>query len=379
MSGPTPDKIMQITTGGWATSILGSAARHGIFNALEASPASAEDVSKKTDISLRGAQALLDGLAGLGLLTASEGRYRNSPEASQFLVKGKPSYLGGMAEVFLEDFSTWQHMPEAVKTGQPVATNTTDVVDNPFWHMLVPAIAALSFPVAQMAAEKLGIAQAGAVSWLDVGGGSGVWSAVWLGINKQAIGVQLDWPGVNKISRGFVANFGVADRFQTIDGDFHSIDFGSAKYDFASVRSHRPPGNTRGQSRGVSQIPQGDQTGRQTCDQRFRPRRRPDRTSIRDDVRLANAGGDKGRLHLPAIGLPQVARRSRIPVSRNCADADSIDVDLRELARGCRAIHSAVGFTVAAKWTRVGGHGAGVWHLGLHHSQSSCQVPQFLQ
>ncbi|MGH9679709.1 MAG: methyltransferase, partial [Candidatus Acidiferrales bacterium] len=168
-----------------------------------------------------------------GLLTSSEGRYRNTPDASAFLVKGKPSYLGGMAEVFLQDFATWQNMPDAVKSGMPVARNTTDVEDNPFWHLLVPAIAALAFPVAQLAAERLGIANAGAVSWLDVGGGSGVWSAVWLGVNKQAQGTQLDWPNVNKIGRGYVSNFGVADRFHTIDGDFHTTDFGSAKYDFA--------------------------------------------------------------------------------------------------------------------------------------------------
>src|SRR6266436_4611338 len=219
MNGPTPEKVMQIVTGGWASSILGAAARHGIFNALEGNPASAEDVAKKTGISPRGAQALLDGLTGLGLLTLSEGRYQNSPDASVFLVKGKPSYLGDMAEVFLQDFPTWQKMPEAVKTGQPSTQDTSDVADNPFWHVLVPAIAALSFPVAQMAAERLGVAKAGAVSWLDVGGGSGVWSAVWLGVNKQAKGVQLDWPVVNKIAKGFVATFGVGDRFETIDGD----------------------------------------------------------------------------------------------------------------------------------------------------------------
>lgn len=163
----------------------------------------------------------------------SEGKYRNNPEASAFLVKGKPSYLGAMAEVFLEDFPTWQKLPEAVKTGIPSASNTSDVVDNPFWHALVPAIAALSFPVAQIAAERLGVPKAGAISWLDVGGGSGVWSAVWLGANKQALGTQLDWPNVNKIGREFVSGFGVADRFRTIDGDFHTTDFGSAKYDFA--------------------------------------------------------------------------------------------------------------------------------------------------
>ncbi len=205
MTGPTPEKVMQIITGGWATSILGAAAQHGIFTALEGNPATTETVAKKTGISLRGAQALLDGLTGLGFLSLSEGQYQNTPDASMFLVKGKPSYLGGMAEVFLQDFATWQNLPEAAKTGLPSTQNTTDVADNPFWHVLVPAIAALSFPVAQMAAERLGVAKASAASWLDVGGGSGVWSAVWLGVNKQAIGTQLDWPNVNKIARGFVA------------------------------------------------------------------------------------------------------------------------------------------------------------------------------
>jgi ubiquinone/menaquinone biosynthesis C-methylase UbiE len=233
MTRPTPKKIMRIITGGWATSILGAAAQHGIFTALEGNPDAAENVAKKTGISFRGAQALLDGLTGLDLLTLSEGRYQNSPDASLFLVKGKPSYLGGMAEVFLQGFATWQNLPEAAKTGLPSAANTADVADNPFCHILVPAIAALSFPVARMAAERLGVAKAGAVSWLDVGGGSGVWSAVWLGANKQARGTQLDWPNVNKIGRGFVASFGVADRFHTIDGDFHTTDFGSARYDFA--------------------------------------------------------------------------------------------------------------------------------------------------
>ena len=233
MSGPTPEKIMQLVTGGWATSILGAAAQHGIFTALEGNPATTEEVAKKTQISLRGAQALLDGLTGLGLLTLSQGRYQNTPEASTFLVKGKPSYFGGMAEVFLGDFTTWKNLPEAAKTGLPSAVNTAEMADNPFWHLLVPAIAALSFPVAQLAAERLGIAKAGNVSWLDVGGGSGVWSAVWLGLNKQASGTQLDWPSVNKIGHGYVGNFGVGDRFHTIDGDFHTTDFGSAKYDYA--------------------------------------------------------------------------------------------------------------------------------------------------
>jgi ubiquinone/menaquinone biosynthesis C-methylase UbiE len=193
----------------------------------------AAGLAKKASISPRGAQALLDGLAGLGLVNRSGGNYQNSPEAAFYLVKGKPSYLGGMAEVFMDEMPVWAKLPEAVRTGAPQAPNTADQVENPFWEILVPAIAALSAPVAQMAAERLGIGKAGAISWLDVGGGSGIWSATWLGANKQARGYQLDWPNVNRIAKGFVAKSGAGDRFETLDGDFHAADFGTAKYDIA--------------------------------------------------------------------------------------------------------------------------------------------------
>jgi hypothetical protein len=237
MSQPTPEKVMQLITGGWVASILGAAAQHGLFTALEEHPDNAAGIAKRLGISTRGAQALLEGLTGLGILTLASGRYQNTPEASAFLVKNKPSYLGAMAEVFLNDFGTWQKLPEAVKTGLPTAPNTTDMADNPFWHVLVTAIAPMSFPIAQIIAERLGLAAAGPVSWLDIGGGSGVWSAAWLGVNKQGTGYQLDWPNVNAIAREFVAKFGVADRFRTIDGDFHTADCGTAKYEFA-IYSH---------------------------------------------------------------------------------------------------------------------------------------------
>src|SRR5207248_3609112 len=140
---PTPDKLMQLISGGWAAAILGSAAKHGVFGALENGGDDADGVAKKTGISKRGAQAVLDGMTGLGLLTLSNGRYQNSPEASAFLIKGKPSYLGAMAEVMTASLTEWSTLPESVKTGNPTSTITTEMADNEFWHELVPAIASL--------------------------------------------------------------------------------------------------------------------------------------------------------------------------------------------------------------------------------------------
>jgi ubiquinone/menaquinone biosynthesis C-methylase UbiE len=109
--------------------------------------------------------------------------------------------------------------------------------ENPFWEDLVPAIATLAVPVALAAAERLELSQAGAASFIDVGGGSGIYSALWLGIAKQARSTQFDWENVNRIAKKFVAGFGVGDRFRTVDGDFHQADFGNAEHDVA-VYSH---------------------------------------------------------------------------------------------------------------------------------------------
>lgn len=236
-SRPTPDKLLQIITGGWAAAVLGAAARHRLFDALEPEGAEAAAVAEKSGISPRGAQALLDGLTGLAVLERRDGRYHNSPEATAFLLSGSLASLGGMAQVMTHALRDWATLPEAAASGRPSASHTNEMPDNEFWHMLVTAIAPMSVPVVTLVAERLGLARTGAVRWLDVGGGSGVWSAVWLQANPQGQVVQLDWPQVNRIARQYVGQFGVADRLQTLDGDLHTEDFGEARYDYG-IYSH---------------------------------------------------------------------------------------------------------------------------------------------
>ena len=130
---PTPERIIQISTGGWAAAILATAVIHSVFTHVEAGADTVEALRRKADISPRGAGTLLDGLVALGLLTVSEGRYRNAPDAAAFLVEGKPSYAGGFPKIQLTEFPDWAAFPDVVKAVRPLAANTTDVADNPFW------------------------------------------------------------------------------------------------------------------------------------------------------------------------------------------------------------------------------------------------------
>ncbi|MFD8572192.1 methyltransferase [Streptomyces sp. NPDC059639] len=230
---PTPDTVLRLINGYWATGVLGAAAAHSLFTHLENGADTTERLADRAGISERGAQTLLDGLIGVGLIELHRGRYRNTPEAAAYLVEGKAASLSSFAQLKLKHMGALTHLPDVVRAGGPVTDPTTEVADNPHWEEVVPAIAAQSVPAATVGAEVLGLADAGEISILDVGGGSGIYSSIWLQTNPAARATQLDWEPINAIARRLVAERGVGDRFTTVDGDFHTTDFGTAAYDVA--------------------------------------------------------------------------------------------------------------------------------------------------
>ncbi|WP_030857823.1 class I SAM-dependent methyltransferase [Streptomyces sp. NRRL S-37] len=234
---PSPDTVMRLINGYWATGILAVSATHSLFNHLEDGAGTAAALADRARISERGAQTLLDGLVSIGLVERDDGRYRNTAEASAYLVDGKPGSLSSFARLKLTHMGSLADLAEVVRVGGPVTNPVVEVANNPHWEGIVTAIAAQSVPAATLAAELLGLAGAGEITILDVGGGSGVYSGIWLEANPAARSTQLDWEPINAIARRLLTERGVADRFTTVDGDFHTTDFGTAAYDVA-VYSH---------------------------------------------------------------------------------------------------------------------------------------------
>jgi 2-polyprenyl-3-methyl-5-hydroxy-6-metoxy-1,4-benzoquinol methylase len=230
---PSPEKVLQYTLQGIAsTAAVGAAATHSLFTHIEKGAATVEEIARAAAISERGAQALLDAMVALELVQVADGKYTNSPEASFYLVEGKPAYLGVHAKMVFSPFGrAFLNLPEAAKTGVSGFEHTADVSDNPFWEELVLAIVPLALPVTQALVERLDFSTMASPSVLDIGGGSGIFSAVLLGANKTATATQIDWAAVNRIAGRFVARHGVANRFKTIDGDFHTTDLGDGLYD----------------------------------------------------------------------------------------------------------------------------------------------------
>ncbi|HET6338238.1 MAG TPA: methyltransferase dimerization domain-containing protein [Polyangiales bacterium] len=232
MSALSPEPILRHVYGYWASSILATSLRCDLFSYLQSSPSTVAELATRASISPRSTQALLDALLGMGLVEkAGPDSYRNTLLASAYLVKGQPEYLGGYAGMILSTWRDWEKLPDVVASGKPLHRQEDPNPHNPFWEDLVRALAPLSFPPARAAAKSLGIADRQVFDFLDIAGGAGGYSAIWLGLNPKARSVQLDWPNVNAIARSYVTSFGVADRLRTIDGDMETTDLGESLYD----------------------------------------------------------------------------------------------------------------------------------------------------
>lgn len=230
-SRPTSERIMQLIMGYWATGILGTAASYSLFTHLEDGATSAAHLADRAGISERGAQALLDGLVGFGVVEVDGSGYRNSAEASAFLVEGRAESLSEFAKLKLGVLGSLSALPEVVRAGGPPAPAAEGVPDRSHWGKLVQVIAPQSVPLARIVAETLRLSEAGEISILDIGGGSGICSGIWLEANPEARSTQLDWEPVNAIARRLLDERGVGDRVSYIDGDLHTTGFGDSAHD----------------------------------------------------------------------------------------------------------------------------------------------------
>ena len=116
----TPDHILQVGFGFWASKTLLSAIELEVFTELAKHPLPLDDLQGRLGLHPRSARDFFDALVALGFLERSGGTYRNTTATDMFLDKHKPTYLGGILEMCNHRlYSYWGHLTEALRTGHP--------------------------------------------------------------------------------------------------------------------------------------------------------------------------------------------------------------------------------------------------------------------
>ncbi len=118
-AAPTPEHILQIGMGFWASKALLSAVEMELFTELAKHPEDLGTLTGRLGLHPRSSRDFLDALVALGFLERHDGIYSNTPSTSLFLDKHKPSYIGGVLEMASRRlYSHWSRLTTALRTGQ---------------------------------------------------------------------------------------------------------------------------------------------------------------------------------------------------------------------------------------------------------------------
>ena len=225
-----PDRIFQMFFGYSAPLILEAAVEHKLFDVLDRQPQTAPQLAAATGTSPRGTRILLNGLVALEMVTRDAGgKFALTPEASEFLVSGKPAYFGAMLRHTSKQLlPKWMQLNEIVKTGKPARAVNQEGEGSAFFAEFVESIFPNSYPAAQAVADHLNVAAADKpVKVLDLAAGSGVWGIALAQKSPQVRVTAVDWPAVLPVTKKVAQRLKVADRFTFSPGDLASADFGS--------------------------------------------------------------------------------------------------------------------------------------------------------
>lgn len=231
----TPDHIMQLGLGFWASKTLLTAVELGLFTELAKGALTAEAIGERLNLHPRSLRDFLDALVSLRTLERdAEGLYSNAAEADMFLDRNKPSYLGGMLEMAnARLYPFWGSLTEALRTGRP--QNEAKSGGN-FFEALYADPSRLEGFLSAMTGLSLGAARAIAEkfpwkeyrTFIDIGGAQGGVPVQVALAHSHLSGGIFDLPAVGPVFEKYVARNGLSDRLRFHPGNFFNDPLPSA-------------------------------------------------------------------------------------------------------------------------------------------------------
>jgi 3-hydroxy-5-methyl-1-naphthoate 3-O-methyltransferase len=226
----TPQRIMQLGWGFAAPLAITAAIETGLFNALVSGPKTLLELQETTSASERGLAAIADFLVGIDLLAKeNSGRFRLTPESDMFLVKGKPTFQGGLIVHATKSLlPAWLDLSSIVRTGRPAKDISSQQVGAVFFQDFVEDLFPINYAGAKTLVETLaakGLPNPPSV--LDLAAGSGVWGIAVAQASPEVHVTAVDWADVLEVTKRVATRFGLAGRFTFSPGNLLEAEFGT--------------------------------------------------------------------------------------------------------------------------------------------------------
>lgn len=208
-----------------------------VFDHLER-PRSSEEVAKAIAAHPGNTELMLNALCACRLLSKENGAYRNQEAVSEFLVCGKPTYLGEWyqqadqaSRLFLEGLA------EIVKHGPGEATEDENMNSEAYCERYTAAHAASSLGgIAKDIARQIAALPefSACRTMLDLGGGPAINAMAVAQENPQIRVKVFDRPGIANMARNYIRAYGFQDRVTALGGDYLNDPLGEG-YDLIMI------------------------------------------------------------------------------------------------------------------------------------------------
>ena len=225
----SPEHILQVGLGFWASKTLLSAVEMEVFTELARKPEDLETLRGRLGLHPRSAHDFLDALTALGFLRRVDGKYSNTAATDLYLDKHKPTYIGGLLEMANHRlYGHWNHLTEALRTGkQQNEAKDQDEAASPFEALYADPARLKGFLAAMTGISRganLAIAQK--VPWsryrtfADVGTAQGDLAVQIALANPHLDGIGFDLAEVGPIFEDYVEQNGLSGRVRFLAGNF---------------------------------------------------------------------------------------------------------------------------------------------------------------
>ncbi len=236
------ETVLRIGGGYQLSQALYVAAKLGVADVLGSEPLAAEALAEAVDVRAPGLRRVLRALVAAGVFTELEdGRFATN-EAADALRADAPGRMRDVVINFGEEmYRSFGDLLHTVRTGE---TAFDAVFGAPLFEYYAANPQAEASGAARMLARTLPVASEFAASdvlrdartIVDVGGGSGTLLAEMLSHRPKLRGVLLERPGMLEHAHGYLAERGVADRCELVEGDFFaSVPAGGDVYVLKSI------------------------------------------------------------------------------------------------------------------------------------------------
>jgi precorrin-6B methylase 2 len=228
----TPDHIMQVGLGFWASKTLLAAVKFQIFTILAEKPLNGIELRERLKLHERSYDDFFDALVSLNFLRREdEGAlavYSNAPESNLFLDKRKPGYLGGILEMSNRRlYQYWGNLEEGLITGQPQNEIKESKSENQFKDLYSNPNTLKEFLLA-MAGIQLGAFKTFTSyfdfsiykSVCDAGGAIGALSVEIAKNHPHLKCISYDLPEVASVAKEYINQHGLTQRVEVASGDF---------------------------------------------------------------------------------------------------------------------------------------------------------------